>query len=143
MKKIKQEVVVTFKNLEFSDKVILLPIMDQLMNAARENGAFAMQALGSPTAEIRPESVRRVVKVLSDLGFRDSRGEGYGNLPTSDRESEKYVEIRWPNIQYLMEEDGFKENSILDSRENAESSTYLVAERWLNTLSPDLLAKVF
>ena len=92
MKKVKQEVVVTFKNLEFSDKVILLPIMDQLMNAARENGAFAIQVLGSPTVEIRPESVRRVVKVLSDLGFRDSCGEGYEDLPAIEEKKENSVE---------------------------------------------------
>lgn len=92
MKKIKQEVVVTFKNLEFSDKVVLLPIMSLLMDAAKDNRPIMMQVQGKSVFEIDSESVRRAVIVLSELGFRNSRGEGYEDLPAIKEKKEDSVE---------------------------------------------------
>lgn len=56
---------------------------------------------------------------------------------------EKFVLIHWPWIQVLMEEEGFNENACLDIRDNAESNSYFVSEKWLNSLYGEVLSKVF
>ena len=47
---------------------------------------------------------------------------------------EEYVVIQWPDVQYLMDKEGFEENSYLvnDDRgiEDFGSSAYFVNEEW-------------
>ena len=47
---------------------------------------------------------------------------------------EEYVVIQWPDVQYLMDKEGFEENSYLvnDDRgiEDFGSSAYFVSEEW-------------
>lgn len=50
---------------------------------------------------------------------------------------EDYTIIGWPEIQYYMDEPGFRENSaLIDQNENIGigSSTYLISNEWLNNL---------
>ena len=50
---------------------------------------------------------------------------------------ENYEIIGWPDIQELMEEVGFRENStLIDPNPNMgiDSSTYLVSKEWLESL---------
>jgi hypothetical protein len=53
---------------------------------------------------------------------------------------EKFIKINWPQVQELMEIEGFRENAILDNRENAPSSRYLVSEDWLNSLPTESIS---
>ena len=53
---------------------------------------------------------------------------------------EEYEIIGWPDIQYLMEEEGFDENTaLIESNDNMGigSSTYLVSKEWLDSLDED------
>ena len=53
---------------------------------------------------------------------------------------EDYEIIGWPDIQDLMDIDGFRENSTLiepNYNMGIDSSTYLVDKEWLNSLNED------
>lgn len=56
---------------------------------------------------------------------------------------ETFVLIHWPNVQELMDVEGFRENACLDTRDDAESSSYFVSEEWLNSLDGETLSKIF
>lgn len=56
---------------------------------------------------------------------------------------ETFVLIHWPDVQELMDVEGFRENACLDTRDNAESSSYFVSEEWLNSLDGEVLSEVF
>lgn len=49
-----------------------------------------------------------------------------------------YIVVQWPEIQYLMDKEGFRENSFLinDERGMKEfgSSAYFVSRDWLETV---------
>lgn len=51
----------------------------------------------------------------------------------------KYIPVVWPDVQYLMECDGFYDHSypILDDKgiDDFGSSAYMVEETWLNVVS--------
>lgn len=42
----------------------------------------------------------------------------------------KYILVEWPDVQYLMDKEGFKENSSLADEEKFGSSAYFVSEEW-------------
>lgn len=42
----------------------------------------------------------------------------------------KYILVEWPDVQYLMGKEGFKENSSLADEEKFGSSAYFVSEEW-------------
>ena len=51
---------------------------------------------------------------------------------------ENFEIIGWPDIQYLMEEEGFNENTTLiepNYNMGIDSSTYLVDKKWLKSLN--------
>lgn len=51
---------------------------------------------------------------------------------------DNYEIIGWPEIQYIMDEPGFRENSaLIDINENIGigSSTYLVSKGWLKEIN--------
>jgi len=41
-------------------------------------------------------------------------------------EYNEYVRVNWPEVQVLMNEPWFRDEAILDNRNNAPSSSYLV-----------------
>lgn len=50
---------------------------------------------------------------------------------------EDYEIIEWPEIQFIMDLDGFEENSaLIEENDNIGigSSTYLVSKDWLNSI---------
>ena len=46
-----------------------------------------------------------------------------------------YVLVEWPDIQDIMDEEGFEENSSLADCEQFGSSAYFVDEDWLNEVT--------
>lgn len=53
---------------------------------------------------------------------------------------EDYEIIEWPDIQELMDEEGFNENATLiepNYNMGIDSSTYLVDKEWLESLNED------
>ena len=42
----------------------------------------------------------------------------------------KYILVEWPDVQYLMDKEGFKENSSLADEEKFGRSAYFVSEEW-------------
>ena len=53
---------------------------------------------------------------------------------------EDYEIIGWPDIQYFMDLDGFKDNAtLIEPNDNMgiDSSTYLVDKEWLESLGED------
>ena len=49
---------------------------------------------------------------------------------------EKYIVVTWPDIQYLMDKEGFEDNAFLINDDKGldrfGSSAYFVEESWLN-----------
>lgn len=76
MKTVKQQVSVEFKVAEFEDKLVILPIMDQLW---RDMMYLALAYLDrKEEQDTADEAIKRIIKifqqyqVLSDFGFRSS-----------------------------------------------------------------------
>lgn len=40
-----------------------------------------------------------------------------------------YIRVNWPEVQSLMDEPWFRNEAILDTRENAPSSSYLIPKK--------------
>lgn len=87
MKTVKQQAEVSFKLLDFSDKVVMLPIIDRFANAIRTNCDISIIELNSHnnrTTEITIDNTKKMFKILSDLGCRTSLGESYEDIIKSD-----------------------------------------------------------
>lgn len=80
MKTVKQQAEVLFHELDFSDKVVLLPIMDMLAESVKNNEDVEITVLANNTFFIEPEQANKTLKVLSDLGCRTSLGESYEDI---------------------------------------------------------------
>ena len=46
-----------------------------------------------------------------------------------------YIRVNWPEVQSLMNEPWFRHEAILDNRENAPSSSYLIPKDILDCLA--------
>ena len=84
MKTVKQQAEVSFKLLDFTDKVVMLPIMDSLKDSILNNKCIEIIILSDDHRYISPEQNRRTFKILSDLGCRTSLGESYEDIIKSD-----------------------------------------------------------
>lgn len=90
MKTVKQQAEVSFKLLDFADKVVMLPFIDCLASAIKvENSSRLILSNGSKETCLPPTSCRNMFKVLSDLGCRTSLGESYEDIVKSDNSQEK------------------------------------------------------
>lgn len=72
MKTIKQTTEIPYHHLEFSEKVVMLPIMDAIAQTMKDKEDVQIC--------LDLESAERIYKVLSDLGCRTSRGENYKDI---------------------------------------------------------------
>ena len=76
MKTVKQQTEVLFKALDFSDKVVMLPIIDRLAESVKTEDCINLD-----NAEyISSEQANKIFKVLSNLGCRTSLGESYEDI---------------------------------------------------------------
>lgn len=83
MKTVKQQAEISFKLLDFADKVVMLPIIDRFANAIRTNCDISIMELNSHdnrTTEITIDNAKKMFKILSDLGCRTSLGENYEDI---------------------------------------------------------------
>lgn len=76
MKTVKQQAEVLFKALDFSDKVVMLPIMNLLASSITANAKMV-------EIDATIDQAKKIFKVLSDLGCRTSLGESYEDIITS------------------------------------------------------------
>ena len=154
MKTIKQNVLAHFNTIELKDAVALTGLMDQLAKSIRENKILDFVA--------SPLVAKNIYNILSELGFctldeqeitSEEMEETKPFVPEQDTYEEKsslpingyerYILIRWPQIQKLMNLDAFQDNAILDTRIDATDSTYAVSEDWLNQFPDEILAEIF
>lgn len=85
MKTVKQQAEILFKALDFSDKVVMLPLMNMFAAAIRANMKVdIMITEDMPNEYITPEQTKKIFKVLSDLGCRTSLGESYEDIVKSN-----------------------------------------------------------
>lgn len=89
MKTVKQQAEVSFKLLDFADKVVMLPLMNMFAAAIRTNMKIdIMITEDMPNEYITPEQTKKIFKLLSDLGCRTSLGESYEDIVKSDDSQE-------------------------------------------------------
>ena len=89
MKTVKQQAEVSFKLLDFADKVVMLPLMNMFAAAIRANMKIdIMITEDMPNEYITPEQTKKIFKLLSDLGCRTSLGESYEDIVKSDDSQE-------------------------------------------------------
>ena len=89
MKTIKQQTEVSFKLLDFADKVVMLPLMNMFAAAIRANMKIDIMITEDMSNEyITPEQTKKIFKLLSDLGCRTSLGENYEDIIKSDDSQE-------------------------------------------------------
>lgn len=84
MKTVKQQAEISFKLLDFSDKVMLLPIMNMLAESVKENESIEITITVGNTWHLEPKYTKKALKVLSDLGCRTPLGESYEDIIKSD-----------------------------------------------------------
>lgn len=84
MKTIKQQAEVSFNSLDFSDKVMLLPIMNMLAESVKENESTEITITVGSTWHLEPKYAKKALKVLSDLGCRTPLGESYEDIVKSN-----------------------------------------------------------
>ena len=92
------------------------------------------------TTEQRKEIKKEINKAISHI----ARGSGLYKeeiesiLVDDYVDSDDYTVICWPEIQFLMPEEGFEENACLVISSKLEavygSSAYFVNKKWLNSL---------
>lgn len=89
MKTVKQQAEVSFKLLDFADKVVMLPLMNIFAASIRANMKVDIMITEDvPNEYITPEQAKKIFKILSDLGCRTSLGESYEDIIKSDNSQE-------------------------------------------------------
>lgn len=94
MKTVKQQAEVSFQSLDFTDKVVMLPLMNLFAASIRANmkvNATIDMDENMVNAYITPEQTKKIFKVLSDLGCRTSLGENYEDVIKSDNSQRKTI----------------------------------------------------
>lgn len=92
MKTVKQQAEVSFKLLDFADKVVMLPLMNMFAAAIRANMKVDVIITENMSNEyIIPEQTKKIFKLLSDLGCRTSLGESYEDIVKSDDSQRKTI----------------------------------------------------
>lgn len=85
MKTIKQTTEIPYHHLEFSEKVVMLPIMDAVTQTIKdkEDAQICLDL----------ESANKVCQILSNLGCRTSQGESYEDIIKSCNSQEELHRI--------------------------------------------------
>ena len=94
MKTVKQQAEVSFKLLDFTDKVVMLPLMDLFATLIRTNikvDATIDMDKDVINEYITPEQAKKIFKLLSDLSCRTSLGESYEDIIKSDNSQRKTI----------------------------------------------------
>lgn len=89
MKTIKQQAEVSFKLLDFADKVVMLPIMNMLADSVKNSENIEITIIPDNTWYMEPEYAEKALKVLSNLGCRTSLGENYEDIVKSNNSQEE------------------------------------------------------
>lgn len=92
MKTVKQQAEVSFKLLDFADKVVMLPIMNMLTESVKaDKNMDIMIEETDVSTYLTPIETKKIFKVLSDLGCRTSLGENYEDIIKSDNSQRKTI----------------------------------------------------
>ena len=85
MKTIKQATEIPYRCLEFSEKIVMLPIMDTVAQTIKdkENAQICLDL----------ESAEKICRILSNLGCRTSQGESYEDIIKSNNSQEELHRI--------------------------------------------------
>lgn len=85
MKTVKQTAEIPYYCMEFSEKIVMLPIMDAMAQTIKdkENVQICLDL----------ESAEKVCKILSNLGCRTSQGESYEDIIESCNSQEEWHKI--------------------------------------------------
>lgn len=89
MKTVKQSAEIAFNALDFTDKVVMLPIMDAIAQTTKDKEDVQIC--------LDLESAERICKVLSNLGCRTSQGESYEDIIKSYNSQKELHKIFFKN----------------------------------------------
>ena len=90
MKTVKQQAEVSFKLLDFADKVMMLPIIGKLAESVKNNADLHISIDNDDyPIFISLEIAKKIFKILSDLGCRTASGESYEDIVKSDNSQEE------------------------------------------------------
>lgn len=94
MKTVKQQAEVSFKLLDFADKVVMLPIIGKLAESVKNNADLHISIDNDDyPIFISLEIAKKIFKILSDLGCRTASGESYEDIVKSDNSQEEISHI--------------------------------------------------
>ena len=85
MKTVKQTTEIPYYCIEFSEKAVMLPIIDAVAQATKDKEDIQIC--------LDLESAKRIFKVLSDIGCRTSQGESYEDIIKSCNSQEEWHKI--------------------------------------------------
>lgn len=89
MKTVKQTMEIPYHCMEFSEKVVMLPIMDAVAQTTKDKEDVQIC--------LDLESAKRIFKVLSEIGYRTSQGESYEDVIKSCNSQEEWHKILLKN----------------------------------------------
>lgn len=89
MKTIEQTTEIPYHRLEFSEKVVMLPIMDTVVQAIKDKEDVQIC--------LDLEIAKKVCRILSNLDCRTSQGESYKDIIKSDNSQEELHRILLKN----------------------------------------------
>lgn len=89
MKTIKQTTEIPYHYLEFSEKVVMLPIMDTIAQTIKDKEDTQIC--------LDLESAKKICRILSNLGCRTSQDESYEDIIKSDNSQEELHRILLKN----------------------------------------------
>lgn len=111
MKTIKHTMEIPYHHLEFSEKVVMLPIMDAVAQTIKdkEDAQICLDL----------ESAEKICRILSNLGCRTSQDESYEDIIRSDNSQEEWHKIflSHPGLSKLQTVKILKENLNLGLKE--------------------------
>lgn len=95
MKTVKQTTEIPYCCMEFSEKVVMLPIMDAVAQTMKDKEDVQIC--------LDLKSAKTVCKILSNLGCRTSQGESYEDIIRSDNSQREWhrILLKDPEVNYI------------------------------------------
>lgn len=89
MKTVKQNAEISYHCIEFSEKVVMLPIMDAIAQTTKDKESVQIY--------LDSETAKKICKILSNLGCRTSQGESYEDIVRSCNSQKEWHKIFFKN----------------------------------------------
>ena len=98
MKTVKQTAEIPYYCMEFSEKIVILPLVDKLAESIKNNANLNINIdKDAFPIFISAETANKICKILSNLGCRTSQGESYEDIVKSCNSQKEWHKIFFKN----------------------------------------------